>query len=143
MGVGMERDVFESVTYAAMCQDCGAELECHGVQALVGGRLRWDVESACPSCGFALALCGGDLPGERREQLLAEHGPAVLQVLGASPNSVVIMRVLRAEFGTDLAATRAVLRSVLSGDCTGTLPEMEHVARRLRASGITAVAARA
>ncbi|MFE1854816.1 hypothetical protein [Streptomyces sp. NPDC059489] len=142
-GVGMEQVVLASVTYAAMCQDCGAELECHGVQALVGGRLRWDVESACPSCGFALALCGGDLPRERREQLLAEHGPAVLQVLGASPNSVVIMRVLRAEFGTDLAATRAVLRSVLSGDCTGTLPEMEHVARRLRASGITAVAARA
>ncbi|MEU6492475.1 hypothetical protein AB0D09_13620 [Streptomyces sp. NPDC049097] len=143
MGVRMEQAVFASVTYSAMCPDCGAATECHGVQSLADGRVRWDVESTCSSCGFALALCGGDMPSERREQLLAEHGPVTLRVLGASSNNVVIMRVLRAELGIDLAATRAVLHSVLSGDCSGTLPEMEHMARTLRASGITAVATRA
>ncbi|MFD4701461.1 hypothetical protein [Streptomyces niveus] len=96
LGVGMEQAVFESVRYFAECQDCGAELECWGVQALVGGRLRWDVESACSACGFAVAMCGGDMPAERRDQMLSEHGAARLQVSGPPTKSVAIMRVLRA-----------------------------------------------
>jgi hypothetical protein len=138
----MEQVVSESVRYSAVCQDCGAELECWGVQALVDGRLRWDVESTCSVCGFAVAVCGGDLPSERRDQMLSEHGTATLQVRTASANSVVIMRVLRAELGIDLVNAKDVLRRVLSGDYFGTLPEMELLARKLRASGIAAVAAR-
>lgn len=61
----MEQSVYESVTYSGTCQDCGGELECQGVQALVGGRLRWDVESVCSACGFAVAVCGGELPDQR------------------------------------------------------------------------------
>jgi hypothetical protein len=138
----MEQAVFESVRFSAMCQDCGAELECCGVQALVDGRLRWDVESTCSGCGFAVAVCGGDLPSERRDQMLYEHGPARLQVVSPSANSVVMMRMLRAELGIDLVDAKAVLRRVLSGDYSGTLPEMELLARKLRASGIAAVATR-
>jgi tRNA G26 N,N-dimethylase Trm1 len=138
----MEQAVFESVRYSAMCQDCGAELECCGVQALVDGRLRWDVESTCSACGFAVAVCGGDLPSERRDQMLSEHGPARLQVVSPSAKSVVMMRVLRVELGIDLVNAKAVLRRVLSGDYSGTLPEMELLARKLRASGIAAVATR-
>ncbi len=99
-----------------MCQDCGAELECCGVQALVDGRLRWDVESACSACGFAVAVCDGDLPSERRDQMLSEHGPARLQVISPSAKSVVMMRVLRAALGIDLLTAKAVLRRVVSGD---------------------------
>jgi tRNA G26 N,N-dimethylase Trm1 len=138
----MEQAVFESVRYSAMCQDCGAELECCGVQALVYGRLRWDVESTCQACGFAVAVCGGDLPSERQDQMLSEHGPARLQVVSPSAKSVVMMRVLRAELGIDLVNAKAVSRRVLSGDYSGTLPEMELLARQLRASGIAAIATR-
>jgi hypothetical protein len=80
------------------------------------------------------------MPGERRDQMLAEHGPARLQVSGSSAKDVVIMRVLRTELGIDLVDAKAVLRRVLSGDHSGTLPEMELLARKLRASGISAVA---
>ncbi|TJZ57434.1 hypothetical protein FCH28_08480 [Streptomyces piniterrae] len=138
----MEQPVFESVHYPAVCQECGAQLECCGVQALVDGRLRWDVESTCSACGFAVAVCGGDLPSERREQMLCEHGPAKLQVISPPANSVVIMRLLRAELGIDLVNAKAVLRRVLNGGHLGTLPEMELLARKLRASGIAAVATR-
>ena len=137
-----EQMVFESIRYAAPCQDCGAELECHGVQALAGGRLRWDVESTCSACGFAVAACGGDLPGERRVQMLSEHGPARLRVIGSPTENLAVMRVLRAELGIDLANAKAVLRRVLSGDYSGTLPEMERLAQKLRASGVAAVATR-
>ncbi|MER6736941.1 hypothetical protein [Streptomyces puniciscabiei] len=138
----MEQGVYESVTCSGTCQDCGAELECQGAQALVGGRPRWDVESVCSACGCAVAVCGGDLPDERRDQLLAEHGPATLRVTGAPASSAVIMRVLRAELGVDLVNAKILLRRVLSGDHSGTLPEMELLARSLRASGIAATATR-
>ncbi|MDJ0466680.1 hypothetical protein [Streptomyces sp. H27-C3] len=52
------------------------------------------------------------------------------------------MRVLRAELGLDLTNTKALLHQVLAGAYSGTLPEMELLARRLRASGIDAVSAR-
>jgi hypothetical protein len=96
----------------------------------------------CSACGFAVTVCGGDLPSERRDQILAEHGPARLRVVSPSAKSVAMMRVLRAELGVDLTNARAVLRRVLSGDCSGTLPEMELLARKLQASGIAAVATR-
>ncbi|MFQ6199473.1 hypothetical protein [Streptomyces sp. NPDC000405] len=131
----MEQDIFESVRYSAMCQDCGDELECCGVQALQDSRLRWDVESTCSACGFTIAMHGRDLPSERREQILTEHGPATLRVLSPTAKSAVIMRVLRAEL-------ESVLRRVLSGDFSGTLPEMELLARKLRASGIPALSTR-
>ncbi|ARF59140.1 hypothetical protein B1H19_00240 [Streptomyces gilvosporeus] len=138
----MEQTICESVRYSARCPDCGAKLECCGVQALVDGRLRWDVESACSDCGFTAAACGADLPTERREQMLAERGPATLQVLSPPASSVVIMRVLRAELGLDLVNAKAVLHRVLSGDHSGTLPEMELLVRKLRASGIDAATTR-
>lgn len=138
----MEQAVFESVRYSAMCQDCGAELECWGTQALVDDHLRWDVDSTCSACGCAVAVCGGDVPAERRDQMLFEHGPARLQVSSPPTKSVAIVRVLRAELGVDLTGAKAVVRRVLSGDYSGTLPEMERLARKLRESGITAVATR-
>jgi hypothetical protein len=138
----MEQSVYESVRYSAECQDCGAGLECWGVQALVEDRLRWDVESACSACGFTVAVCGGVVPAELREQMLSQHGAARLQVSTPPVKSVAVMRVLRAELGIDLLDARAVLRRVLDGDYAGTLPEVEHLARMLRKCGIDAAAIR-
>ncbi|EMF02203.1 hypothetical protein J7W19_03690 [Streptomyces mobaraensis NBRC 13819 = DSM 40847] len=135
--------VTEAVTYAAPCPDCGAATDHHGVQTLLpDGRLRWDAESTCAACGSAFAACGGEPPGERRDQMLAAHGPAKLRIRTPPPTAAVIMRVLRATLGVDLASARALSRRVLDGDCWGTLPETELLARRLRASGIDAVAER-
>ncbi|MFJ6934795.1 hypothetical protein [Streptomyces sp. NPDC101132] len=139
-----EPSVFESVRYSGECRECGAAgLECWGVQALVDGRLRWDVESRCAACGDAVAACGGEVPAERREQLLAEHGPARLRVdtRGAAAR-VTVMRVLRAELGLDLPSAKAALHDVLAGAPTGTLPETERLARALRTAGVPATAVR-
>lgn len=137
----MDQMVFESIRYSATCQGCGAESDWWGVQALVGGSLRWDTECACSACGFALASCGDDLPSELRAKLLSDHGPARLRVDPSARNAAV-MRVLRAELGLDLAEVRSVLREVVTGGYSGTLPEIEFLARRLRASGIEARATR-
>ncbi|MFF9158333.1 hypothetical protein ACF1AB_39605 [Streptomyces sp. NPDC014846] len=138
----MEQVVVESVSYFEACQNCGAQMECWGTQALVGGRLRWDVESSCSVCGGAAAVCGGAVPAERRDQMLCEHGPARLHVSGPSATGVAIMRVLRGELGIGLASAKAVAREVVNGEYAGTLPEMEHLARKLRKAGITAAATR-
>ncbi|MFF5705590.1 hypothetical protein ACFY7H_24330 [Streptomyces sp. NPDC012794] len=137
----MDQMVFESIRYSAACQDCGGEAEWRGVQALVSGSLRWDTECSCRSCGSALAVCGGELPAGLRSRLLSEHGPARLRV-DPTARSAAVMRVLRAELGIGLAEVRSVLGEVVAGSHSGTLPEMELLARRLRASGIDAVAGR-
>jgi hypothetical protein len=137
----MEKSILvESIRHSAVCQECGAEAEWCGVQALVGEALRWDVETTCPACGFALAVCGGDLPEQLRGRLLSERR-ARLQVAPPTRNAA-IMRVLRVELGIGLDGVRAVLEQVLTGQYSGTLPEMELLARKLRASGIEAAASR-
>ncbi|MFE0456828.1 hypothetical protein ACFW2D_37215 [Streptomyces sp. NPDC058914] len=132
--------MFVSLRYSAACFDCGAQSECHGVQALVGDRLRWDVESACPACGSAVAVCGGELPAELRERILAEHGRRWLWVTVPPGGRVTVLRVLRTALGLDLAAARAALDRVLAGDHSGTPPEVERLARRLREAGLAAEA---
>ncbi|MFE2533604.1 hypothetical protein [Streptomyces sp. NPDC059371] len=88
-------------------------------------------------------MCGDDdIPAERRDQMLSEHGPARLRVSSPSAKGVAVMRVLRAELGVDLTSAKDVARCVVNGDYSGTLPEMEHLARKLRESGITAEATR-
>ncbi|WP_409235741.1 hypothetical protein [Streptomyces sp. PA5.6] len=139
----MQEIVCESISYSAPCTDCGAVLECVGVHALVGHELRWDVSSTCPACGSAVLACGDDVPSAMREQLLSAYGPARLQVSGLPTKNVTVMRVLRAELDDiDLVTARTLLRRLLSGDYTGTLPETERMARKLRAAGVTAVATR-
>lgn len=136
-----QQPVYETIEHPAVCQGCGARLECQGVRALVDGSLRWDVECTCRICGSSMASCGGALPDELRERILDEHGPVTLLV-NAPARNVAIMRVLRAELGIDLTDARAVLDRILAGDYSGTLPEVELLARRLRAAGIAAAAAR-
>ncbi|MFE0190964.1 hypothetical protein [Streptomyces sp. NPDC058989] len=62
------------------------------------------------------------------------------QLTDASVRRVVLMRVLRAQLGTDLTDITVLTRRVLAGTYTGTLPEVEHLARTLRRAGIAAVA---
>ncbi len=144
MGAGMVmgRVVSESIGYLTVCQDCGARLECWGVQALVGTSLQWDVAMTCSACGAAMFVCD-DVPlAGLRDQLLSEHGAARLRVTSAQGRSVALMRVLRAELKLDLAEAKTALGRVLAGEFSGTLPEIELLARKLREAGISAVAAR-
>jgi hypothetical protein len=77
-----------------------------------------------------------------RDRLLAEHGPTRLEIVDQSANSALLMKVLRAELGEDLQHTKEMLRRVRAGGHTGTLAEVELLARRLRAAGIQAKAER-
>ncbi|MCX5333933.1 hypothetical protein [Streptomyces sp. NBC_00140] len=130
---------YASLRRTTPCPECRSPADWVGVQALVGDSLRWDVEVACPACRFAVADCGGELSDDVREQLLAEHGAAVL-CLRAPAHRVTVLRVLRAALGLELAAVKDVLEQVWGGAYVGTPPEVELLARRLRAAGVDAVA---
>ncbi|MFI6011279.1 hypothetical protein ACIBAG_21080 [Streptomyces sp. NPDC051243] len=127
------------MTRSVPCPDCGAAADWAGVQALLGESLRWDVELTCAGCGFAVAECGGAPSEEMRRRLIAEHGRAVLLVRRPVANASV-MRVLRAQLGVGLAEAKTLLGRVLAAQYSGTLPEMELLARGLRAAGVDAVA---
>ncbi|MFG3257000.1 hypothetical protein [Streptomyces sp. NPDC048172] len=77
-----------------------------------------------------------------RERLLIEHGPVTLRI-GLPVNNTVLLRVLRTELGLSLVEIKSARERVLAGGYSGTLPEIEHLARRLRAAGIDATASRA
>ena len=131
--------VYASLRRTTPCPECRSPADWVGVQALVGDSLRWDVEVTCRACRFAVADCGGELSEDVRGQLLAEHGAAVLR-LRAPAHQVAVLRVLRAALRLELGAAKDVSEQVWGGTCTGTPPEMELLARRLREAGVDAVA---
>ncbi|MFJ6791987.1 hypothetical protein [Streptomyces angustmyceticus] len=77
-----------------------------------------------------------------RDRLHADNDPATLRVPDPSAVRVTARRVLRAELGVGLAEAKAVVDHVLAGACSGTMPEVEYLARKLRGAGVGAVCAR-
>ncbi|MET9593104.1 hypothetical protein ABZY45_19480 [Streptomyces sp. NPDC006516] len=130
-----------SVRYPAQCSGCGSELECVGVQALVGQSLEWDIGYHCSGCGDALYECGpggSSVPDDLRRRLLAEHGEARLILSDPLASPVHVMKVLRAELAGDLAQTKRTLQQIRAGMFAGTMPEMTLLVDRLRAAGVEA-----
>ncbi|MEU6041106.1 hypothetical protein ABZ801_37520 [Actinomadura sp. NPDC047616] len=135
--------VVASVEYPSPCKACGALMQCSATQVLLGDGLHWDVQSNCSACGTVAACGRGDIPADLRGRLLEAHGPARLEIVDPAPSPVSVMKVLRTELGVDLPQMKEILRRVLAGSFTGTLPEMELLATRLREVGIQAAARRA
>ncbi|MEU9616042.1 hypothetical protein AB0D56_31460 [Streptomyces sp. NPDC048209] len=130
-----------SVRYPAQCSGCGSELECVGVQALVGQSLEWDIGYHCSDCGDAVYECGpgeGSVPNDLRRRLLAEHGEAQLILSDPLAVPALVMKVLRAELGGDLARTKRTFQQIRAGMFAGTMPEMTLLVDRLRAAGVEA-----
>ncbi|WP_345349163.1 hypothetical protein [Actinoallomurus liliacearum] len=135
--------IYESVEYPSACEACGAVTECSGAQVLLDDGLRWDVASSCPGCGQAFIACGrADIPADLRDRLLTEHGPTRLEIVDRSANSALLMKALRAELAGGLHQAKEMLQRVRAGGHTGTLPEVELLARRLCEAGIQARAGR-
>ncbi|MGI5255180.1 hypothetical protein [Actinacidiphila glaucinigra] len=135
--------VGESVRYPSVCETCGAVAECDGGEGLVDGEVRWDIVRSCAACGMYVIACGrSDVPGDLRERLLSEHGPARLQLCDPSSSAVVLMRVIRAELGLDLIQAKAMAHRVRAGTHTGTLTDMAFLAHRLRQAGVQATTER-
>ncbi|MFC9249498.1 hypothetical protein ACFT7S_37265 [Streptomyces sp. NPDC057136] len=137
--------LIESVRYLSQCADCGSEMECIGVQALVGQRLEWDIGYHCSVCDDALYECGPGgscIPDDLRRRLLAEHGEARLVLSDPLASPALVMKVLRAELGGDLAQAKGILQQIRAGMFAGTMPEMTLLVHRLRAAGVKAEAER-
>ena len=135
--------VGDQVRFIAACPGCGQSAPAQGGQALVFGRLEWSIETECPACGPIVACGRRDIPTELRERLL-RHRPAQLELTrdGDDGRTAAIMKVIRSELALDLRATREMLKELQAGHRTGTLPEIEKLARALRASGVEARAVR-
>ncbi|MFJ6512867.1 hypothetical protein ACIQMO_27990 [Streptomyces sp. NPDC091406] len=132
-----------TIHWSAPCDACGAAQRCSGTQAVVGDRLRWDEEHLCPGCGSTALVCGDTLPDRLRTRMLAEHGAARLVLSDVPARRLPILRVLRNDGDRTLPEARALLALILGGGHHGTGPEIELLARRLRAVGVAAEAVRA
>ncbi|MFE1363029.1 hypothetical protein ACFW84_02140 [Streptomyces anulatus] len=131
-----------TVHWSAACDTCGADLRCSGTQAVRDDRLWWDEEHRCSRCDSTVLVCGDAPPDHLRARMLAEHGAARLVLAEAPVRRLPVLRVLRTDGGRTLPQARAMLELILGGGHHGTGPEIELLARRLRASGIAAEAVR-
>ncbi|GAA2750256.1 MULTISPECIES: hypothetical protein [Kitasatospora] len=127
------------VDYRTPCPFCDAQADCHAGQSLYRASIEWSFEYDCAACGCALADCGGgraDTPEDLRQRLLAAQPPLRLDL--PVPADVAVMRVLRAEYGFDLARARTALAEVKDGTFPATGPELALLAVRLGELGVTA-----
>ncbi|MEV7912450.1 hypothetical protein [Streptomyces griseus] len=134
---------FATIHWSAACDACGAAQHRSGTQTVVEDRLRWDEEHVCPGCGSTALVCGDTLPERLRTRMLAEHGAARLVLSDLPARRLPILRVLRNDGERTLPEARALLQQILGGGHHGTGPEIELLARRLRAVGIAAEAVQA
>ncbi|MFI1933572.1 hypothetical protein [Streptomyces sp. NPDC020330] len=131
-----------TVSWSAPCETCGAELRCSGTQSVREDRVWWDEEHQCSRCDSTVLVCDGELPDHLRARMLAEHGAARLVLVEAPVRRLPVLRVLRTDDGWSLPRARALLERILDGGHHGTGPEIELLARRLRAAGVVAEAVR-
>ncbi|MFJ1706324.1 hypothetical protein [Kitasatospora sp. NPDC088346] len=94
--------------------------------------------AACPVCREVAPCWSGDLPADLRGRLIGECGPARLAFPRQGLRTAVAMKVIRATFDVELSEARPMLQAVQSGRYAATLPEIEQLARRLRAAGVEA-----
>lgn len=130
--------ISESAIETAPCPACGGTLEVASTQVLLpDGTLRWDVTRSCPQCGSVTHEGGpGPMPDELRQSLLRANGPTSLRI--PAPVGVSVMRVLRTTFDLSLPQAKQMAERAGREGLTGTRPEMEQLAERLRAIGVKA-----
>ncbi len=133
---------FATIRWSAARDACGAAQHRSGTQAVVEDRLRWDEEHVCPGCRSTALVCDGPLLEQLRGRMLAEHGAYRLALPDAPVRRLPVLRVLRADGSWTLPEARALLELMVGGGHHGTGPEIELLARRLRAVGIAASAVR-
>ncbi|MFJ9884488.1 hypothetical protein ACIQRW_01305 [Streptomyces sp. NPDC091287] len=109
---------------------------------MVDDRLHWDEEHRCSRCAAMTLVCDGTLPEPLRGRMLAEHGSYRVAVSDPPVRRLPVLRVLRSDGNRTLPEARALLELILGGGHHGTEPEIELLARRLRAVGIAAVTVR-
>jgi hypothetical protein len=119
------------------CDTCGGEATCEVVQRIDGDRLQWTRDCHCSRCGATTAEVGWDeTPDDVRAALLGRWGAARVVAADGSVPQVPALRVFRAA-GASIPQARTSV-ALLSGEgVTGTYVEMELLARRLRAEGVS------
>ncbi|MFF7636665.1 hypothetical protein ACFZB9_26470 [Kitasatospora sp. NPDC008050] len=139
----MDQDIVgDYIRFAGACPVCGGEAACWGGQVLVRERLEWSIEADCPACGPSASCGSGGIPDDLRERLIGECGPGHVDLPRPDARAAVVMKVIRAGSDLDLSQARGALQALRSGQYTGTMPEIELLARRLRAAGVAARAVR-
>ncbi|RJL35972.1 hypothetical protein [Bailinhaonella thermotolerans] len=122
----------------ARCGDCGGTKVRQVNQYVQHGRLRWDAEFSCDSCGSG--GCEGfgtdPAPEDIRRALLVRHGPSRLRIAGPLPSLVPALKALRETLGVSLPRARELVARLTDGGLTGTLAEMEYLQIRLHIRGV-------
>ncbi|MFJ5925849.1 hypothetical protein ACIQF6_24895 [Kitasatospora sp. NPDC092948] len=125
------------VTLTVECP-CGAEARQDVGQALRDGRVCWDAESHCPTCGAGGCLGFGvdGTPRWVRDPLIARHGTARLRLTDPAAGRVAVLKTLREAWHLTLPQAGEFAAQLADQGLVGTLPEVAWLRERLAARGV-------
>ena len=117
---------YNSASVPVGCGTCGPQAPGEVYETIIGRRLHWVMDHACPS-GDVEAMGWDETPDEWRQALLDQCGTYRLRLDGELTERIPVLRVLRR---AGLALT------TLDGEgLAGTEAELELLAARLRDAG--------
>ncbi|ALG12001.1 hypothetical protein [Kibdelosporangium phytohabitans] len=118
------------------CQKCGSPSEGWAAQYIEDDRLRWAVDWTC-RCGLASCDGGrGPAPGWIRGELLAQHGPARLELADKDARGGGVLKVFRDALGLSVREAHAAATELRQGGYVATGVEVHLLADLLRQAGI-------
>ncbi|MFF7892602.1 hypothetical protein ACFZDI_12030 [Streptomyces sp. NPDC007907] len=107
------------------------------MQLIREGRLRWELEWACDTCGNWHDAGWGPAPDAVRTPLLAEHGTYRILLEGPERPSGKILKAFRDAFGSSVKQAQEDAKELRHRGYQGTLVEVTLIAELLTESGVS------
>ncbi len=121
------------------CQECGGTGTEWLVQSAKDGRLGWEVEWDCATCGISHDSGEGWPPPRVRNAILGQHGPHCLKLVDPAAHGGVILKSFRSAFGTSIQEAKIMADELKQRGYEGTLVEASLLSELLDKSGIFSV----
>lgn len=119
------------------CSNCREPCEGWAVQLIRDGRLRWELEWACDTCGNWHDAGWGPAPDAVRTPLLTEHGTYRVLLEGPERPGGKILKAFRDAFGSSVKQAQEDAKELSHRGYQGTLMEVTLIAELLTEYGVS------
>ena len=127
----------QAAKLSSPCQECGEACVGWAVQLIKNGRLRWEIEWACDTCGISHGGGWGWAPEDVRARILEQHGSHCVRLTGDRRTGGKILKVFRDAFNVSIQKSTEMARQLRQRGYDGTYVEVDFISELLRIEGIS------
>lgn len=128
----------QAAKLSGSCEGCGDLCTGWAVQLTKGGRLRWEIEWACDTCGISHHGAWGQAPIEVRSEILAQHGPYCLKLADGDYRGGSVLKAFRGAFDLSIREAQDSAQKLKECGYEGTYVELHLLADLLKDGGVRA-----